>query len=368
MKLAIDLSFWSLNSAGGIQTVVVNQLIKMAESKRVDFEIVIYCYAEEMSYLRGLGVDFEYYCMGKRRFGLLGRIYREYLVNVLSFYKQSITHVYYFNYFGPVVFLFGMKKAITLHDLNYLDVPNTLGAAGAFIRRVLVTISASSADLVVTVSRFSEERIKQELPVHKTTVIYNSINENIATGDLNSELIDRLGLRRKRFLLFVGSAHDHKNLSLLLDFIAIDPLGRELVIVGMSKRGDARLAEKVRNLSIENKVIFPGYVADDELASLYQMADAFVFPSKYEGFGIPILESMYFGCPVVCSNVTAIPEVGGEAAIYFDPNNLHSLVDAMKNLEVKGVRDSLVLKGYENIKRFSWGTSASKLIEQLKNM
>jgi glycosyltransferase involved in cell wall biosynthesis len=126
--------------------------------------------------------------------------------------------------------------------------------------------------------------------------------------------------------------------------------------------------EYVLEQKLEDNVIFTGYVSNSQLAALYQKASCFIFPSLYEGFGIPLLEAMHYRCPVIASNAASLPEVGGDAAVYFDPKNSNDLVKALD--EVIGndqVRQSLVKKGLKRVQLFSWERSAGETLKTIKD-
>lgn len=164
------------------------------------------------------------------------------------------------------------------------------------------------------------------------------------------------------FVLFIGVWMSHKNLERLagaFSLIASEFQGLKLVITGKPKTGYAALMQTVHRLDLERRVIFPGYVPDKLLPALYQSAACFVFPSLYEGFGLPALEAAASGTPVVASNVTSLPEIMGEAALYVNPENAASMAAGIKLvLANKETRDRLVSLGRARARRFSWESAA----------
>src|SRR5574337_225799 len=171
------------------------------------------------------------------------------------------------------------------------------------------------------------------------------------------------------YLLYVGNLLPHKNLGRLLNaFARITPkFPHRLVIAG---RKDIRyypaLAAEARRLGLEERVVFLDYVSADELPALYAGAEAFVFPSLYEGFGLPILEAMACGTPVVASRAGSLPEVAGEAALLVDPHDIEELAGAMEAvLSDPAVREDLRRKGLKQVERFSWERTAKMTLEIL---
>ncbi|MBI2020069.1 glycosyltransferase family 4 protein, partial [Candidatus Daviesbacteria bacterium] len=142
-------------------------------------------------------------------------------------------------------------------------------------------------------------------------------------------------------------------------------LGGELKLVIAGQKGWLfdEIYKLPKKLGIEDRVKFLGYVADEELPALYSGAQALVFPSLFEGFGLPILEAQASGCPVITSNISSMPDVAGKGAIYVDPYNTDDIVDAMIRVKGKEEREKLIKKGFENIKRFSWEKCAAQTLE-----
>ncbi|MFK5953154.1 MAG: glycosyltransferase family 1 protein, partial [Desulfobacterium sp.] len=176
----------------------------------------------------------------------------------------------------------------------------------------------------------------------------------------------------KPYFLFVGNVKPHKNLTRLLEAFELLPsnISQELIIVG-KKEGfithDSMVEKKA--VSMKQRVHFTGYVDNELLHQYFVHADALIFPSLYEGFGLPPLEAMACGCPVLVSNAASLPEVCGDAAIYFDPYSIKDMADKIKHLlSDKALQDKMRIKGLERAKKFTWKKSAletAKTIEEL---
>jgi len=265
------------------------------------------------------------------------------------------------------------KRIVTIHDVYHLAFYDTLSFKQKLYAKFMINQAVKKSDIILTVSEFSKNEIIKYTNTKKNIeVIYNAINFNkfkAIKSDFEN-LKDKYNLP-KDFILFVGNVKPHKNLKRLL--LAIKDLDINLVIVGKRDgfiTGDNDISNIIKKHNLEKKVFFTGYVDDGDIPSIYNLAKLFVFPSLYEGFGIPPLEAQACGCPVVCSNVASLPEVGGEkSVIYCNP---YDTVDVKEKIELvlddEELQNDLRSRGFENIKRFSWKKSANKIIEIVKGL
>lgn len=226
--------------------------------------------------------------------------------------------------------------------------------------RVIITVSESSKKDLVTYLGCQPEKIR---------VVYNGYDSvKFAPADTEKkEVFERHGL--SDYLLAVGPTYPHKNFERLLEAYSMLPeylQGRHpLVILGGFKNYINRLKQLSRQLSISSRVRFLGYVSGEELPQFYREAVGLVYPSLSEGFGFPLLEAMASGCPVTCSSTSSMPEVCGEAALFFDPENTLSIKEAIRKIiEDSDFRQALRNKGLIQCKQFSWENTA-RSIKQL---
>ena len=172
-------------------------------------------------------------------------------------------------------------------------------------------------------------------------------------------MLDRYGLPSGQYLLFPGHTWPHKNhqgaveaLRVLREAYGLDPL---LVCTGSPKRAEGELRAKIRAAGLEARVRFLGYCPTNDMPALYEGAAALMFPSLFEGFGIPLLEAMWCDCPIVCSNTTSLPEIAGDAALLVDPRSPEDLALAMSRvLTDAATRQALIERGRRQVKGFSW--------------
>jgi glycosyltransferase involved in cell wall biosynthesis len=260
---------------------------------------------------------------------------------------------------------------VTIHDCIHLRFPEYLPnrLAYAYARGVM-RVSARRARRILTVSQASRQDILHYLKASpdKVEVVYNALDERLATPPTAEQLqmVRERFLLDGRFILYAGNIKPHKNLERLIEAYSI--LRRrgvddvKLLIIGDEVSKYQGLRRLVHRFQLDRQVRFLGFVPDATLAALYRLASVFVFPSLYEGFGLPTLEAMSAGTPVVTSNVSSLPEVVGDAAILIDPMDAGAIADAMARvLGDDGLRAQLIARGHERVKVFSWQRSVSRI-------
>lgn len=252
------------------------------------------------------------------------------------------------------------KVITTIHDMTFLRFPETMDAKNLRRIRKGMQYSVERSDRILTVSEFSRREIVELLGVDKdrVTVIYNA--PSIGTGAVAEQEI------QGPYILYVGTIEPRKNLTRLIR--AFDLLKREqgiphkLVLAGGKGWNNEEIYKTASNAEYREEIVFTGYVDEPRKNSLYKHADVFVFPSLYEGFGIPPLEAMSFGCPVVASNAASLPEIVGDATEPVDPMDELSLAEGIRKvLSDRQYADGLIGKGREQIRKFTWTASAEKL-------
>jgi glycosyltransferase involved in cell wall biosynthesis len=262
-----------------------------------------------------------------------------------------------------------VPQLAVIHDINFVHRPDDLPWLIAKYYNYFFPKFARIAKRIATVSFYSKEDIARSFKISydKIDVVYDGINQ-IFEPLLEKE---KTRIRKKytdgtEYFLFVGALHPRKNVSGLLkafdDFKIETDNKIKLVIVGgeMHKTGD--IFETFDNMRFKNDVVFTGRVSTDDLHDIFGAALALTFVPFFEGFGIPIVEAMSAGVPVICSNTTSIPEVGGNAVIYADPMKIDQITDAMTKLaNDKDLRKDLIEKGFEQKNKFSWDETAHLL-------
>lgn len=264
---------------------------------------------------------------------------------------------------GPI---FYKNKIITHHDITYLRYPQSYSKSFLLFYKSLIPIMIRTSRHLLTVSEFSKKEITStyQYPQHKTSVIYNA-----AEAKFKPRPPDLTNI----YFLAVASRNFHKNHHGMIEaFQAFKKKSPGYRKVKLKIIGDSFKAFSYKNHDTTAEMAdieFLGRVDDEELIRLYQNAYAFIFPSFYEGFGIPPLEAQACGCPVLASDQASIPEILGNSALYFNPFNINEMIQAMEDImQESQLRLQLIQKGYENIKSFSWELSAEKLIQVVRNI
>jgi glycosyltransferase involved in cell wall biosynthesis len=264
-------------------------------------------------------------------------------------------------------FFLPCPAVVTVHDLIHLIFPQYLPNIWArFYARHVIGRGVKRAKRVITVSRSSKDDILHffRLPEDKIEVIYNGVAPEFLKSSKKEELTK---IRRKYgldepFILFVGNLKPHKNLKRLISsFARVSQRISEitLVVVGDELHNHPELEEKIEELRLKGRVRFFGFTDRDELKCLYQLAELLLFPSLYEGFGLPPLEAMAIGTPVVASNISSIPEVVADAALLVDPYDEEMIAaNVLKLLAEESLRNKLIERGRERAALFSWRETA----------
>lgn len=265
---------------------------------------------------------------------------------------------------------------VTVHDLILTHFPTrratTLGPLKYWLKqfayRVVLSRAVSRASRILTVSEFTKQDIQQYFGYDpkKIAVTYEAV-DNFPQPVINdAEVRSRLGLP-ENFLLYVGNAYPHKNLETLVT-LAQNLTGpySDMHIVIVCKRDYFldRVQDAVRAAQVEHRVHFPGYVSDADLGALYRLAHAYIFPSLYEGFGLPPLEAMAQGTPVLSSDAACMREILGTAALYFNPRDVRGMLAALQKLDADpALRASCIAAGHTQVQRYSWSTLAKTTLQ-----
>lgn len=286
-------------------------------------------------------------------------------------FRLDLMHFPHFNV--PILYL--RPYVVTIHDLIMLAFPTERTTALGPIRfaikfaiyRLVISWALRMARIVITVSEFSHRDILEHYPFmrgREMVVTYGAVArtvEAVSPAPRAEEIPDP-------FLLYVGNAYPHKNLETLLDaFARFRKRGHEdfrLVLVGESDFFYDRLRREAERAGLAENITFFGRATDTELGTLYRRARAYVFASLYEGFGLPPLEAMANGLPVASSDATAMPEILGDAALYFDARDPERIASALERIATdEPLRQRLVVAGRKQSAKYDWDDSARRTIE-----
>jgi glycosyltransferase involved in cell wall biosynthesis len=261
---------------------------------------------------------------------------------------------------GP---LLHRRQAVVIHDVTPFRHPQSFRRSYRLLHGILGFVLTRTAK-IGTVSAFSRDEIASvfRVPAKDIDVIHNAV-DHFAAIPPDETIIQRLGLTHAGFFLLVGTMKPNKNLDFAIRaFEALGDPNQKLVVVG----GSAPTVFKSADATSTENILYPGRLTDAEIVALERHATAFVFPSLYEGFGIPPLEAMTQDCPVLAADIPAVKEACGTAALYFNPIQQHQLTDAMRQIASdEPLREELRAKGRDNITRFSWDKSAVRILDML---
>lgn len=255
----------------------------------------------------------------------------------------------------PILPIKAKKRVVTIHDVCHLAFAHTLSFIQKIYANLILNFATKLSDIILTDSEFSKQEIIKYTKTNKSiNVVYCGVQK---LGKASQELYDF------DYILYVGNIKPHKNITMALEaYKKIKPNNPDLKFVIVGKK------EKFINADIESinsnidGVIFTGEISDEDLISLYVSAKLLVFISLYEGFGLPPIEAQLYNCPVLASNVSSIPEVCGNGALYCNPYDINSVTQQLAILLTdKGLKKQLVENGQLNIKRFDWNNTALQI-------
>lgn len=260
------------------------------------------------------------------------------------------------------------KTVVTIHDLVFLKYPEHRGEklSRYYLKRTKIAVEKASHIIAVSEATKKDLISLLQVPGEKITVIHEGVEDsfcpNIDVRTIALHTNKYVGPKTK-YILSVGTLEPRKNLSIIVKAFSLLPLSLQnqykIVFVGGKGWNNQELQQTIQDYNLAKKVIFTGFVTDRDLPYFFNRAAVFVYPSLYEGFGLPVLEAMSSGAPVITSNVSSLPEVAGRAGILIDPKNEKELADALKKvLSNPKLALSMQKKGLLQAKKFSWQKAA----------
>lgn len=253
------------------------------------------------------------------------------------------------------------NQFITIHDMSFWRHPEWFSKYYYYYYKFLIPIIAKKALHILTVSEFSRKEIIDCLKVgeNKISVIYNGVSHNF----INKKTNDFKEIPFE-YILAVSSIDPRKNFARLLSAVNLLEANIKLVIIGNSNNVFQNI-----NLELSNRITYLGHVSDEQLKMYYSNAKLFIYPSVYEGFGLPPLEAMAIGCPTVVSDILVFNEIFGNATKYFDPYDANDISRCINQvLKSKEIQEELISKGLKLVNKYSWRNSAQKLVQIIEKL
>lgn len=260
------------------------------------------------------------------------------------------------------------RQVITVHDLLPLKFPEVYPRVKLYFKYILPQVIRASSAVIVISNATKKDLIEHYKLSNKLVyVVHNGVDHN----KFRPLAMSQIGAVKRKYslhsyiLCLASETRPYKNIDRLIEAYGnLRLLDFDLVIVGsLNKLDKKQLKEKLKGLRIQDRVRFLGYVPDDDLPGLYCGAEVFIFPSLYEGFGLPPLEAMACGCPVVVSNTSSLPEVCGDAAYYVDPYEIESIVEGIRAVVSDSeLKRNLCHKGIERAKMFTWEKTVREIL------
>ncbi len=263
------------------------------------------------------------------------------------------------------------RTLLTVHDLSFIRVPEAASPSlKAYLDRV-VPISAKESDHILADSQATKDDLFDlyRIPDDKVTVLYCGVDDRFRRVEEAGEILTirkKYSVQHVSYIFAIGTVQPRKNYGRLIESLAtLRKRGQDLHLVIAGGKGwlEDAIYETMNRTHMNEYVHFIGFVDEADLPGLYSAATCLAFPSLYEGFGLPILEAMKCGTPVITSNISSLPEVAGDAALIINPYDQDELTDGLeKIIQDKALRETLIKKGYSRVQQFTWETSAKQLI------
>ncbi len=376
-KLAIITSVIDNRDARGT-ALVARQLLSYLSEIKNDFEITLIHHTKSDN---AIYKEYREFIIPKLKLPIASTLISEavfWLRLRLQNKRFDIAHYMQPRVWPSYLFTPAKKIIITMHEAGIMLNLHHIGKGERMFRFTNRYLSFRMHK-VIAVSEYGKKEIAQYCGINpdRIEVIYNGLDAGFSTAQVTPELIQELKSKYNilhPYILSVGRLDPHKNILKLLDAYAdFRKAGNKenLILVGGKHMPDySELVEKkIKELHLENSVIITPFITDADLPKVYSAARALVYPSLHEGFGLPIIHAFACNLPVACSNVTSLPEIAGNAALLFDPNDTGAITKALNQITSdENLRANLILKGKARLTEFSWNTSAKKLFALYRSL
>jgi len=370
MKIGINARYIQRKTITGIENYILNLILNL---KKIDKNNNYYLFFEKD---RQIPIDFicdKNFKAVIPKFPTKNQIERIVLNQILlnSCIRKSRLDLFHEPFFTSPFFK-TCPTIITVYDIGCYIHPEFFDLKTKLYFNILVQRSIKNADCIITISDSAKKDMVNYLKIEpdKIEIIYAGLDNNFIKINSESKL-KNVKIKyniSKDYILHVSFISPRKNLINLIKAFDIfkknTKEGIQLVIAGGKVWNSKKVFELVKSLKLEKDIIFTDHVPKEDLIILYSYAILFIYPSIYEGFGLPTLEAMSCGCPVITSKLSSLPEVCGDAALYINPYDVEGMAAAILNLTIDdSLKKLLIIKGFKNIKRFDWVKTAIKTLK-----
>lgn len=364
MRIGINLLWMLPGVVGGTETYVRGLISALAQSDH-ESEYVLFTNRENHRLFAHVGANFRAELCDFSAMSRWRRLAWEQVVLPRRAARLRLDLIHAPAYTSPV--LTRCPRVVTIHDCNAWAVPESVHGTRRLVLKLLMRASSRTASAIIAVSEFSARHIVWHLKANprKVAVIYEASRRRALASPGDWGAFARRWNLFGEYLLAFSSAAPHKNMvGLIRAFGRMrERSGLRLVLVGHPPETTESPMKVAQAEGVGGDVIMTGYLDDGELQLVLEHSHALVFPSLYEGFGIPVLEAMAAGIPVACSNRGALPEIAGEAALFFDPSSPEEIESALqKVVRDKNLRERLIAAGYVNARKYSWERTAAETL------
>jgi len=361
MVIGVDGNEANVSQKVGVSVYTYNLLKYFYKKANKNLRFIIYLKNPPLGDLPSENSNFKYKIVP----GSL--IWSQFFLPVKLYQKKEIDVFFSPAHYAP--FLCPVPSVVTIHDLAYLSYKKDF-LLKDLIRLIIWTkYSVKKATKVIAVSNSTKKDIVKlyKKSQNEISVVYNGYEKT------SPKLLDKFKINHisNPYILYVGTLQPRKNIPILIEaFNKFKQFYPEFKLLIAGKKGWLydKIFRKITELGLENEVHFTDFITNNQLIFLYENAFCLVMPSLYEGFGLPIIEAMSFDCPVIASLTSSLPEVGGDSALYFDPNNYFDLVEKLTLLkEHPKLRLELIEKGKHQINKFSWEKCGEETLSIIKS-
>jgi glycosyltransferase involved in cell wall biosynthesis len=297
---------------------------------------------------------------------------------IQKYLRKNPVDIYLTQYITPFFVPKSTKIITIIHDISFNFFPQFIKWSDLFFLKLLIPISLRRADKIIGVSKFTHDEIIKYYKIRpeKVSWVHNAVSEDFLkqdTSDEKKELVKKKYNLPEKYILYLGTLQPRKNITTLIEAfnLAKDKLNNTKLVIagGKGHNFDKNIDRYVEEYNLEKNVIMPGFIDEEDKTALMKSAQVFVFPSLYEGFGIPILEAMSVGIPIVISDIPPHREIAGEAALFFDPKSPTDLSEKLlKVITGDALKTTLTEKAKADLSRFSWEKTAENFIKIIDNL